>query len=256
MRVPLLAANWKMNKTVGETLEYAGVFAGLMEDMGDSLRAEVLVCPPFTSLPALCSVFSHGDIRVGAQNVFWAPKGAFTGEISAPMLKDLGCSYAIVGHSERRHILGETDDMVRQKVRAVLDAGLRPVMCVGETLEEREAGSAFAVCDVMVQEGLKDVKAEEMAGVVIAYEPVWAIGTGKEAKPDDAEEVIAHIRATVKRLFGEVSDEVRILYGGSVKSSNIRGFMTRGTIDGALVGGAGLDPVEFARIVQEAIKAR
>ncbi len=258
MRVPLLSANWKMNKTVGETLDYAGVLLGLIEGSKKpaGTRAEVLVCPAFTSLPALCSVFSQGAVKVGAQNMFYAPKGAFTGEISGFMLKDLGCSYVIVGHSERRAIFGETNDTVRQKIRAALDAHLKPILCVGETLAEREEGLAFDVCGAMVREGLEQVEAQEASEIVVAYEPVWAIGTGKEAKPTDAEEMAEHIRRTTAGLFGDVANQIRILYGGSVKSQNIRGFMTQPNIDGALIGGAALDPHEFYKIVTEAERAK
>ncbi len=173
------------------------------------------------------------------------------------MLKDLGCRYVIVGHSERRHILGETGEMVAKKVRAVLDEGLKPILCVGETLAERERGDALKVNSEMTRDGLSQVKKDEASRVVIAYEPVWAIGTGKEARPQDAAEVVSRIRETVDSLFGTgVAEDVRVLYGGSVKSTNIRSFMTREEIDGALVGGASLDALEFARLVFEVLKAR
>ncbi len=258
MRVPLLSANWKMNKTVGETLDYAGVLLGLIEGAKKSsgTKAEMLICPTFTSLPALCSVFSEGAVKVGAQNMYWAQKGAFTGEISGSMIKELGCSYVIVGHSERRAIFGETDDMVKQKIRSALDVNLNPILCVGETLEQRQSGVAFDICGAMVREGLERVQASEVERIVVAYEPVWAIGTGKEAKPTDAEEMAEHIRSTIADLFGDAANEVRILYGGSVKSQNIRGFMQQSDIDGALIGGAALDPHEFYRIVTEAERAK
>jgi triosephosphate isomerase len=279
LRVPLLAANWKMNKTVGETVSFAGAFipeirslldswtgprSGASGDAGSDIPGEasepwpeILICPPFTSLPALSSLFASYPIRLGAQNVYWEPKGAFTGEISPSMLKDLGCRYVIVGHSERRHILGETGEMVAKKVRAVLDEGLKPILCVGETLAERERGDALKVNSEMTRDGLSQVKKDEASRVVIAYEPVWAIGTGKEARPQDAAEVVSRIRETVDSLFGTgVAEDVRVLYGGSVKSTNIRSFMTREEIDGALVGGASLDALEFARLVFEVLKAR
>ncbi len=257
MRVPLVAGNWKMNKTVGEAL---GFSSGLSPFLADETRKkgwpEVLICPPFTALPALSAALSDTEAKVGAQNLSWEKKGAFTGEISGPMLKDLGCEYVIVGHSERRHILGETDEVVGKKVRAALDSGLRPILCVGETLAERDNSETLTVCRRMTEMGLSAVKAEEIDSVVIAYEPVWAIGTGKEAKPDDAEEVIDYVRATMDQMFGDKASEVRVLYGGSVKSSNIRGFMVKETIDGALIGGASLDPEEFLRIVHEVQKTR
>jgi triosephosphate isomerase len=260
LRVPLLAANWKMNKTVGETVSFVGAFIPEVRSLLDSTRdpwPEVLICPPFTSLPALSSLLASHPVRIGAQNVYWQAKGAFTGEISPLMLKDLGCRYVIVGHSERRHIMGETGEMVARKVRAALDEGLKPVLCVGETLAEREKGEALKVNSEMTAGGLSEVKKEEVSQVVIAYEPVWAIGTGKEARPDDAAQVIGRIRETVDSLFGKgVSEDVRVLYGGSVKSTNIRSFMMCEEIDGALVGGASLDPVEFARLVFEVLRAR
>lgn len=279
MRVPLLAANWKMNKTVGETVSFVGAFIPEIRSLLDSWSAapdgsspgvrregsgvtsgpwpEILICPPFTSLPAISSLLASYPISIGAQNVYWQARGAFTGEISPLMLKDLGCRYVIVGHSERRHIMGETDEMVAKKVRAALDEGLKPVLCVGETLAEREKGDAFKVNSEMTAGGLSGVKKEEVSQVVIAYEPVWAIGTGKEARPDDAAEVIGRIRETIDSLYGKgVSEDVRVLYGGSVKSANIRSFMTREDIDGALVGGASLDPIEFARLAFEVLRAR
>jgi triosephosphate isomerase len=259
LRVPLLAANWKMNKTVGETLSFAGAFVPEIRSLLDtgSPWPEILICPPFTAIPALSSALASYPVGIGAQDVYWQTKGAFTGEISPLMLKDLGCRYVIVGHSERRHVMGETGDWVAKKARAALDAGLKPVLCVGETLDERERGDALKVNRDMTREGLSQVNGEEMSQVVIAYEPVWAIGTGKEARPDDAAEVIACIRETIDSMFGKgLSEGVRVLYGGSVKSTNIRSFMTREEIDGALVGGASLDPVEFARLAFEALRAR
>jgi triosephosphate isomerase len=259
LRVPLLAANWKMNKTVGETLSFAGAFIPEVQSLLDSQDPwpEILICPPFTSIPALSSALASYPVAIGAQDVYWQEQGAFTGEISPLMLKDLGCQYVIVGHSERRHVIGETGELVAKKVRAALDAGLKPVLCVGETLVQREQGDALKVNADMTREGLSLVKREESSHVVIAYEPVWAIGTGKEARPDDAAEVISHIRETVDSVYGgNASEDVRVLYGGSVKSGNIRSFMTREEIDGALVGGASLDPVEFARLALTVLRAR
>lgn len=212
MRVPLLTANWKMNKTIGDTLAFAGEFLPLMLDImghkrgaaGEAGREaaawpEVAICPPFTAIPALSAVLAGHPVSVGAQDVFWEEKGAFTGEVSAAMLKDAGCLYVIAGHSERRHILGEMDPMVQKKVRAILDHGMRPILCVGETIEEREKGQTYQVCETMTREGLAKVKPEEIPSVVIAYEPVWAIGTGREAKPDDAADVIRHVRSTDRK---------------------------------------------------------
>lgn len=258
MRVPLLAANWKMNKTIPDALAFAGAFVPQMQNVtGGAPWPEIVVCPPFTAIPALAAALSSYPVQVGAQDLFWQEKGAFTGEVSAAMLRDAGCSYVIVGHSERRHLLGETDAMVQKKVRAALDSGLRPVLCVGETLEQREKGLTHTVVEDMTRLGFGLVKAGEVQDVVIAYEPVWAIGTGKEARPDDAREVIDRVRETVTSVLGEGAGQVvRVLYGGSVKSSNVRLFLAHDEIDGALVGGASLDPNEFAKMVFEVRKGR
>ena len=258
MRVPLLAANWKMNKTIPDALAFAGAFVPqMLEVTGGSDWPEIIVCPPFTSIPSLSAALSSYPVKVGAQDLYWLEKGAFTGEMSPAMLKDAGCAYVIVGHSERRQLMGETDDAVEKKVRAALDFGLRPILCVGETLEQRENGDALNIVEAMTRRGLGSVKPGEIREAVIAYEPVWAIGTGREAKPEDAREVIARIRATVDSLFGEGTGEtVRVLYGGSVKSKNLRSFIAQREIDGALVGGASLDPTEFAKMVFEMRKGR
>ncbi|MEX0974835.1 MAG: triose-phosphate isomerase [Bacillota bacterium] len=258
MRVPLLAANWKMNKTIPDALAFAGAFVPQMLNVtGGNAWPEVLICPPFTAIPALAAALSSYQVAVGAQDLHWQEKGAFTGQVSPVMLRDAGCSYAIVGHSERRHLLGETDEMARKKVRSALDFGLRPVLCVGETLEQREKGDTYEVVETMTRQGLLAAKRDELPAVVIAYEPVWAIGTGKEAKPEDARDVIVRIRATIDSVFGQgASGDVRVLYGGSVKSGNIRSFIAHDEVDGALVGGASLDPVEFARMIFELRKGR
>lgn len=257
MRVPLLCANWKMNKTIPDALSFVGEFVPQMLDLlGDGAWPEVVICPPFTAIPAMTAVLSGFQIGVGAQDVHFEEKGAYTGEISPGMLRDAGCSYAIIGHSERRQLMGETDLAVKKKVRSALDAGLRPIMCAGETLEEREQGETHTVAERMVREGFADVKPDEVASTVIAYEPVWAIGTGKEAKPDDEAAVIGFIRSVVDSMFPGTGESVRVLYGGSVKSGNIRSFMAKGDIDGALVGGASLDPDEFAKMLFEVIKGR
>jgi triosephosphate isomerase len=259
MRKPLLAANWKMNKTIDEMLAFASEFSGQNLSQGEkgSSWPEVVICPPFVTIPGLSAALSNFSASVGAQNLHWETNGAFTGEVSAPMLVNAGCDYVIIGHSERRQLFGETDDTVKKKMRAALDAGLKPIVCVGETLEEREQGKAFDVVETMTKEAMESVKPEEVAKIVVAYEPVWAIGTGKEAKPEDAEEVINKIRETLDGMFGQgASEPVRVLYGGSVKSANVRGFMEKDTIDGALVGGASLDPVEFGKILAEVEKTR
>ncbi|HHY18143.1 MAG TPA: triose-phosphate isomerase [Firmicutes bacterium] len=259
MRKPLIAANWKMNKNIGEALSFAGSFDEMFFQrfQEDDIPVDVLICPPFLGIPALCAVFAGKPVSVGAQNMYWKDKGAFTGEVSPVMLKAAGCSYVIIGHSERRHIFGETDSEAAEKVRSALDHGLHPVICVGETLEQREQGKTNDVTSGMVKAAFSKVKAEEIPLAVVAYEPVWAIGTGKEAKPNDAADVISNIRKTVDGLFGEgSSDPLRILYGGSVKSANIRSFMLKEDIDGALVGGASLDPEEFFKIIDTAYKAK
>ncbi|HHW17772.1 MAG TPA: triose-phosphate isomerase [Firmicutes bacterium] len=258
MRTPLIAANWKMNKTIGEALSFAGTFLDILYSQGgESFPVEIVICPPFTAVPALCATFAGKNVSVGGQNLYWEEKGAFTGEISPVMLRDAGCKYVIVGHSERRRLFAENDEMVAKKVRSALDHGLRPIVCVGETLEERDEGRTFEVCEGQVRRDLSLVKAQEIPSIVIAYEPVWAIGTGKEARPDDAGEVIVHIRETVNQVFGPgTSQNLRVLYGGSVKSSNIRQFMLKEEIDGALVGGASLDPEEFFKIALESKKAK
>ncbi|HHT84340.1 MAG: triose-phosphate isomerase [Bacillota bacterium] len=259
MRKPLIAANWKMNKTIGEALTFAGAFGQMLFERfeGGDMPVDVLICPPFLGIPALCAVFAGKDVHIGAQDMYWKDKGAFTGEVSPSMLKDAGCTFVITGHSERRQLFGETDEDVSEKARAALDHGLKPVICVGETLEEREQGKTNQVVSDMIRAAFSKIKAEEVPSVVVAYEPVWAIGTGKEAHPADAAEVIGSIRETVDALFGEgVSDELRVLYGGSVKPGNIRAFMLEEQIDGALVGGASLDPNDFFKLVEAAHKAR
>lgn len=259
MRKPLIAANWKMNKTIGEALSFAGVFAErLYRRFPDkNIPVDVALFPSFLSIPALCALFANEPIHIGAQNMHWEKSGAFTGEVAPYMLKDAGCAFVILGHSERRHIFGETDEDVIKKVRAALDHGLNPVICVGETLEEREAGETTRVVSRMVKAAFSVVAPEELRSVTVAYEPVWAIGTGREARPDDAEDVILGIRKTVDAIYGQdTSENLRVLYGGSVKSKNVRSFMSRESVDGVLVGGASLDPEEFFKIVDEGYKAR
>lgn len=259
MRVPLIAGNWKMNKTIGETLNFVSDFLHLLSGQikEGSFPVEILICPPFTAVPALSAALAGKPVKVGAQDLYWEEKGAFTGEVSPVMLKDAGCNYVIVGHSERRRLFGETNETAAKKIRAAIDHGLRPILCVGETLEERERGLTYQVCESMTEQGLSQISAEKLSSVVIAYEPIWAIGTGKEAKPEDAKDVISHIRKKIDEMFGQdASANVRILYGGSVKSSNIRAFMAQDEIDGALVGGASLDAEEFFKIVIAAKKVK
>jgi len=248
-RRPLVAGNWKMHRTGPEAVE-------LIQQLRDGLqhgRAEVMVAPPFTALESASRALEGSGIALGAQNVHWEPQGAFTGEISVVMLRALGVTHVIVGHSERRQLFFETDAWVSKKARAVLHAGMRPVVCIGETLADRDAGRTLEVCSGQLTGGLAGVAVEEMSHVVMAYEPVWAIGTGRNATPVQAQEVHAHIRETLVRLFGRpVGEAVRILYGGSVKADNAAELLVQADVDGALVGGASLKAQEFLAIVAAA----
>jgi triosephosphate isomerase len=247
-RIPLLAGNWKMYKTVAEALELA---EGLLGGLGEVTDREVLICPPFTALHALGPVLNGTPVRLGAQNMYHEVQGAFTGEVAPPMLKELGCSYVVVGHSERRQIFGESDALIGKKLRAALAHGLRPILCIGETKPERDAGNAEGVTLGQLRACLTDVTAGQMNDVVVAYEPVWAIGTGDTATPADAQAMHAAIRAALADLFGaETAGGVRIQYGGSVKPDNVDELMAQPDIDGALVGGASLKAESFLRIVQ------
>ncbi|HEX6208323.1 MAG TPA: triose-phosphate isomerase [Actinomycetota bacterium] len=251
-RRPIIAANWKMHKTHLEAIETVQKLSYLLE-VADTERVEVVICPPFTALRSVQTVISSDRLpfRIGAQDVHWEEKGALTGEVSPPMLAALDCAYVIVGHSERREHFGETDADVARKARAALAAGIVPIVCVGETLEERDAGRTEEKVTRQVREGLAKVPPDRAGELVLAYEPIWAIGTGRAATPQDAGEVIAAIRATLASAFSdEASRAVRIQYGGSVKAGNIREFMAHPEVDGALVGGASLDPEELALIVR------
>lgn len=247
MRKPIIAGNWKMHKTVTEAL-------GIIEDlskMAADATAEVVVCPPFTALYPARSALATSGIKLGAQDVYWETQGTFTGEISPLMLKDAGCDYVIIGHSERRQFFSETDETVNKKLKAVLAQGLIPILCVGESLAEREAGDTERLVGSQVKNGLAGLTPEQVSGMVIAYEPIWAIGTGRTASADDANAVCAFVRRTVAEQFGSaVAEQVRIQYGGSVKPDNIAELMAKSDIDGALVGGASLDAATFAKIVK------
>lgn len=247
MRRPILAANWKMQKTIAEAGAFASEFAPLVKDAGD---VDVVVAPPFTALANLAAAFDGTNVAVAAQNVNPEEKGAFTGEIAPGMLVEIGCAYTIVGHSERRALYGETDDFVRRKAQALLEHGIRPIVCVGETLEEREADRAFQVIGNQLEGSLAGIPASRADDVVIAYEPVWAIGTGKTATPEIAQEVHAFVREELAKPFGDAASRIRIQYGGSVKPGNVDALMAQPDIDGALVGGASLVPADFARIVR------
>lgn len=251
-RHPIIAGNWKMNKTVREAQDYA---VKLMEKVGNVTEVDVVVCAPFTALNSLKDELEESVIHIGAQDMFYAADGAFTGEISASMLVDVACTYVILGHSERREILEETDEEIAKKVKAALKAGLTPILCVGENLVQREEGRAFAIVRGQVQKDLAELPTDDLKRVVIAYEPIWAIGTGKTASSQDAQEMCAMIRSNLAGIAGSVADEINILYGGSVKADNIAELMAQPDVDGALVGGASLDPDGFAQLVQNAVAA-
>ncbi len=250
-RRDLIVGNWKMHATHLEAIQKIQKLSYRLRPE-DFERVEVVVAPPFTALRAAQLVIEtdHLPIRLGAQNVHWEDQGAFTGEVSAPMLAKLAVTHVIVGHSERRTLFAETDTIVNRKLKAVIRHGMRPILCVGETLEEREVGSTEEVVVRMVRDGLAGIPPEAVAATAIAYEPVWAIGTGHHADPDDAGAVAELIRGTIRARVGEVADQIRILYGGSVNPGNIKGFMAKRHIDGALVGGASLDPDTFAAVVR------
>ena len=247
MRKPVMAGNWKMYKTPAETAAFFEKFRLLA---GQSEHCEILICPPFTSLAAAVEATQGTNIRIGAQNIGWAKEGAFTGEISGPMIVAAGATYAIVGHSERRQYFAETDETVLKRTQAALEFGLTPIVCVGERLEERESGHTEAVLARQFQNGIAGLSEQQFARIVIAYEPVWAIGTGKTATPEIAADAHRAIRGQVRAKFGkEAGEAIRILYGGSVKPDNARTLMAQPEIDGVLVGGASLDAVSFASIV-------
>jgi len=257
-RRPLIAGNWKMHKTHLEGVQLTQKLAwSLSSEETDAV--EVVVCPPFTALRSVGTLID-GDrlpIGLGAQDCHPEPEGAYTGEVAAPMLAKLGCAYVIVGHSERRQYFGETDELVNRKARAVLAAGMRPIVCVGETLEQREAGRTAEVVEEQVRGSLAAIPAEQVAGLVVAYEPVWAIGTGRTAAAADAQETIALLRGVVADLAGrQAADDLRIQYGGSVKAGNAEELAAQPDVDGALVGGASLDADEFAMIVKASARPR
>jgi len=251
MRRPFVAANWKMHKTRSEAIAFAESFLPRRADWGSDL--DVAIAPPFTALADLGRALGGSGIDLAAQNVHDEAHGAFTGEISALMLQELGCTYAIVGHSERRHLFGESSTFVARKASALLAAGVRPIVCVGETLDEREAGQTEHVVGEQLRESLAGVTADAAPRLVIAYEPVWAIGTGKTATPAMAQEVHKQLRAELERLVGGAAAEIRIQYGGSVKPDNATALLSQPDIDGALVGGASLDPDAFAAILTAAV---
>jgi len=246
MRKPLIAGNWKLHNNIEEAQT---LVRELGEKLADVRNSDILLAPSFTSIPAVAQICASSHIKVGGQNCYPEPQGAFTGEVSALQLKDAGCEFVILGHSERRRIFEEDDSFINAKVHAVLKQGMLAILCVGETLEQREQGELFEVINTQIQLGLEDVSTEQMEHVVIAYEPVWAIGTGKTASSEDAAEVHAYIRGLLQGIFSPtVAQNTRIIYGGSVKPGNISSLMAQADIDGALVGGASLKAADFSAI--------
>lgn len=247
MRRPIIAGNWKMYKTVQQTCDFFDRFRPLVTD---STHCDIVICPAFVNLQCAAEALRDTRIEIGGQNLYWQPEGAYTGEISADMLKAVGCKWVLVAHSERRQLFGETDETACRKIRAALSAGLTPIVCIGEVLEARESGQTNVVLETQIRDGIAPLSTDEFARIVIAYEPVWAIGTGKTATPDIASEAHGVIRNRIEAHFGpEPARNCRILYGGSVKPENICALMAEHDIDGALVGGASLDPACFASIV-------
>jgi triosephosphate isomerase len=248
MRKKIVAANWKMNMTQAESERFV---ESLLLDLGDIRDVEVVILPPFTAIPKVAALLEKAqNIKVGAQNMHWERNGAFTGEISAAMLRDLYVHYVVLGHSERRSMFGETDEIVNKKVRAALEATLRPIVCVGETIVQRDKGHVEKTLAAQLHGSLDGLGEKELQEIIVAYEPVWAIGTGRVARPEQAQEAQAFIRETLGKMSDETAaSKIRIQYGGSVKPENARDLMNQPDIDGALVGGASLDPRSFAQIV-------
>jgi len=251
MRTPLIAGNFKMFKTVAETVSYVRDLRVLVKDV---TNVDVAIAPPFTSLASASEAAKGSAIEIAAQNLHWEREGAFTGEISAGMIRETGARYAIIGHSERRTLFGDTNETVNKKTHAALTAGLIPIVCIGETLDERDRNETMAVLDRQIKDGLDRITGDQLSGMVIAYEPVWAIGTGRNATPAQAGEAHFHIRQRLKQWFGlDASDQCRVLYGGSVKPDNIARLIAEPDVDGALVGGASLDPKSFFAIISGSV---
>jgi triosephosphate isomerase (TIM) len=252
MKLPFICGNWKMYKTVAETVKYVKEFRSLVKDF---TGVEIVLAPPFTAIHAAMEAARASNVAIAAQDLYWEREGAFTGEVSATMVREAGAEYVIVGHSERRTLLGETDASVNRKTHAALAAGLVPIVCIGETLDQRERNETYDVLDRQIKTGLDRVTAEQIALLVIAYEPVWAIGTGRNATPAQAAEAHGHIRKRLQQWFGAQAAELcRVVYGGSVKPENIADLASQPDVDGALVGGASLDPRGFAAIARAALE--
>jgi triosephosphate isomerase len=253
MRIPFIAGNWKMFKTVSEAVVFVKELRTAVKDVD---RVEIVLAPPFTALHAVAEAARNTNIGVAAQNLYWEREGAFTGEVSPDMVREAGAEFAIVGHSERRRLFGESDAIVNRKTMAAIGAGLTPIVCIGETLEEREREETLAVLDRQIKDGLDRITAEQVAEIVLAYEPVWAIGTGRTATAAQAGEAHAHIRTRLRQWFGaDAAERCHIIYGGSVKPDNIRELIAEADVDGALVGGASLDVRGFADIVSRSRQA-
>ncbi|OPX29564.1 MAG: triose-phosphate isomerase [Candidatus Omnitrophica bacterium 4484_171] len=251
MRKPFIAGNWKMHTTISDAINLAN---GIKRELVDFNKADILLCPPFTALSSVSEVIMDTNIKLGAQNIAWEKEGAYTGEISSIMLKDCGCKFAIIGHSERRKYFGESDETVNRRIKAALLGGLTPIVCVGETLEERESDLTIKVITGQLEGGVGNLSEEEAKKIIIAYEPVWAIGTGKTAAPHQAQEIHEFIRGWISdKISSECARLLRILYGGSVKPANIRELMKEEDIDGGLVGGASLKVESFVEIVKNSI---
>lgn len=248
-RKKLIAGNWKMFMNTQQAREFALNFQERVAEVTDK---DIVICAPFTALHVLKEELEESIIHIGAQDVFYQNEGAFTGEISPSMLIDMACTYVIIGHSERRGYLKETDELIAKKIKAALENNLKPILCVGENLSQREDGKALSFVRSQVEKDLSELSSEDIGKVVIAYEPIWAIGTGKTASPQDAQEMCAAIRSTLAGIAGAVANNIQILYGGSVKSGNIKELTDKTDIDGALVGGASLDPKEFAELIHNA----
>jgi triosephosphate isomerase len=249
MRKTIIAGNWKMYKTITEAIELANGLKRALFKL-DSQDIDIVLCPPFTALSEVYEVIADSNIQLGAQDAHWEAEGAFTGEISCLMLKDLGCKFVIIGHSERRQYFGETNESVNKKIKAALKQGLNPIVCVGETLNEREKGKTFKILDDHIQNGLQEINEQDILKTVIAYEPVWAIGTGKTATSQQAQEAQKYIRDLLKKMYNkDIANDIRIQYGGSVKPQNTSELLSQPDVDGALVGTASLEVVSFSEIV-------
>jgi triosephosphate isomerase len=253
MRIPFIAGNWKMHKTVADAVKYVKEFRGMVKDIND---VEIVLAPTFTSLHAAAEAARNSNVGIAGQNLHWEREGAFTGEVSGPMLREAGAEYVIIGHSERRTLFGETDATVNRRAAAAFAAGLTPIVCIGETLDQRERNETFDVLDRQIKQGLEGLTGEQLGQLVVAYEPVWAIGTGRNATPAQAGEAHTHIRTRLRQWFGaEGADACHVIYGGSVKPDNIRELIGQSDVDGALVGGASLEIRSFFDIVSRSRKA-